>query len=139
MLTCRDCCVRRYYDPFDPDPSRRYKMVGNFQRNDNLIPPSTSTVPGFSAGSYAPWANFSWQNYHYGTVASADGRHWHSYTDISMQIDVRADTLNNVIYDPDSKEYRLRSNELSVFSSENCEVTVTGIHHTIENRLRTRL
>ena len=47
-----------YYDPFDPDPRRRFKMVGNFQRDDNMIPPSTSDVPGFTAGSYGPWANF---------------------------------------------------------------------------------
>lgn len=94
-----------YFDPWDPDPSRRFKMVGNFQRNDSLIPPSTSTVPGFSW----PGQNFSWQNYHYGTISSADGRHWHSYNDISMSIDVRADTLNNVVYDPDSKDYMIFS------------------------------
>ena len=41
------------------------------------------------------------QNYHYGSAASADGVHWHSYSDMSMQIDARADTLNNVVYDPD--------------------------------------
>ena len=43
------------------------------------------------------------QNYHYGSAASADGVHWHSYSDMSMQIDARADTLNNVVYDPDSQ------------------------------------
>ena len=28
-------------------------------------------------------------------------------SDISMQVDVRADTLNNIIYDPDSEEYMI--------------------------------
>ena len=49
-----------------------------------------------------PATALSLQNYHYGSAASADGVHWHSYSDMSMQIDARADTLNNVIYDRDS-------------------------------------
>ena len=45
--------------------------------------------------------------YHFGTAASADGKHWHSFTDISKQLQARADTSNNAVYDPDSKEFMI--------------------------------
>ena len=61
-------------------------MVGNFQRNDSIIPTSNSGVAGFDAAGYAPFENKSWKNYHYGTASSADGVQWHSYSDVSMQV-----------------------------------------------------
>ena len=70
-------------DPFDPDPSRRYKIVGSerapsalsavcllfdaallltdFQLNDDIIPTSNSGVAGFDAAGFAPFANMSWK------------------------------------------------------------------------------
>ena len=70
-------------DPFDPDPSRRYKIVGSerapsalstvcllfdaallltdFQLNDDVIPTSNSGVAGFDAAGFAPFANMSWK------------------------------------------------------------------------------
>lgn len=82
-------------------------MVGNFQRNDSIIPTSNSGVEGFDAAGYAPFENKSWKNYHYGTASSADGIHWHSYSDVSMEVYARADTANNVVYDSDAKQYMI--------------------------------
>ena len=75
-----------YRDPYDPDPARRYKLVGNFQRNDSIIPTSTSSAPGFNSEGYPPFVNQSWKNYHFGSASSPDGVTWHSYHDMSMQV-----------------------------------------------------
>ena len=82
-------------------------MVGNFQRNDTVIPGTNSCKTGFGCSPPGKKAD-SWKGYLYGTMCSPDGIHWHGYDDITMQLYARADTLNNVVFDRDSQEYRLR-------------------------------
>jgi hypothetical protein len=81
------------------DPSCRYKMVGNWQRNDSIVPGTDKCVPGFGCTKHGQPAD-SWKGYHYGTACSADGLHWHGYDDVTMQVYARADTLNNVVPTP---------------------------------------
>jgi hypothetical protein len=88
------------------DPACRYKMVGNWQRNDSIIPGTDKCEAGFGCTKPGRPAD-SWKGYHYGTACSPDGIHWHGYDDITMQVYARADTLNNVVYDKDSKEYMI--------------------------------
>ena len=79
-----------YRDSFETDPSRRYKLVGNFFNN---------------ASGTGPLAR--WPGYHFGIASSPDGIHWHGMTDIALSLQARADTSNNVVYDETNKEWML--------------------------------
>ena len=60
------------------DPACRYKMVGNWQRNDSIIPGTDKCAAGFGCTKPGQPAD-SWKGYHYGTACSPDGIHWHGY------------------------------------------------------------
>lgn len=79
-----------YRDPFEQDASRRYKMVGNFFSDDAHSGPLAQ-----------------WPGYHFLTASSGDTVHWHDLSDISSQLQARADTDNNVVFDASSREWMI--------------------------------
>ena len=45
--------------------------------------------------------------YHFGTMSSPDGITWSNFTDVSYQIQARADTSNNVVFDDSTEEWMI--------------------------------
>ena len=89
----------------DPRPRLRPQRQSLQGVVETSIAPNGWLVADADTVSIAP--SDSWKGYHYGTACSRDGIHWHGYDDITMQVYARADTLNNVVYDKDSKEYMI--------------------------------
>ena len=75
-----------YFDPHEPNVSRRFKLFGSLNTTDN------ATFCSWSARTVS-------------TAMSADGVHWHDIRNVSGEIQVAADTANSVIYDESLGKY----------------------------------
>jgi hypothetical protein len=70
-------------------------------------PPWTSYRKSSVPAPPAPDPLSTFPGDHFGTMSSPDGKVWSGFNDISYQLQARADTSNNVVFDADSKEWMI--------------------------------
>ncbi len=77
------------YDPYDPDPARRYKLCGMFDMERKET----------AEGRKTNWIGVE-------IALSADGVHWERHTEMLANPQT-SDALNKLIYNPVTEEYNL--------------------------------